>query len=63
MKKNIGKIDKVQRVATRWVPSLRDFSCEERFEKLKLPTIKAKKRGNIIMLYKCVEIKEKIDIN
>ncbi len=30
LKKHIEKIEKVQRAATRWVPSLRDLSYEER---------------------------------
>ncbi len=32
------KLEKVQRAATRWVPSLRDLSYEERLKKLQLPT-------------------------
>ena len=64
LKKHIKKIEKVQRAATRWVPSLRDLSYEERLAKLQLPTLEERrKRGDMIMLYKCVEGKEKIDRN
>ncbi len=37
--KHIEKLEKVQRAATRWVPSLRDLSYEERPKKLPLPTL------------------------
>ncbi len=57
-------IEKVQRAATRWVPSLRDLSYEERLKKLQLPTLtERRERGHMIILYKCVEGIEKIDIN
>ncbi len=63
-KKHIEKIETVQRAATRWVPSLRELSYEERLKKLQLPTIKQRReRGDMIMLYKCVEGIEKTNIN
>ncbi len=40
LKKHIDKLEKVQRSATRWVPSLRNLSYEERLKKLQLPTLK-----------------------
>ena len=53
----------MQRAATRWVPSLRDLSYEERLKKLQLPTLtERRERGDMIMLYKCVEGIEKIDV-
>ncbi len=62
-KNHIEKLEKVQRAATRWVPSLRDLSYEERFKKLQLPTLtERRERGDVIMLYKCVEGMEKIDV-
>ncbi len=63
-KKHIEKLEKVQRAATRWVPNLRDFSCEERLKKLQLSTLtERRERGDMIMLYKCVEgMVEKIDV-
>ncbi len=48
----------------RWVPSLRDLSYDERLKKLQMPSLaKRRERGDMIMLYKCVEGIEKIDIN
>ncbi len=44
LKKHIEKVYKVQRAATRWVPSLRELSYEERLKKLQLPTLTKKKR-------------------
>ncbi len=64
LKKHIKKIEKVQRAVSRWVPSLRDLSYEERLDKLQLSTLEERrKRGDMIMLYKCVEGKDKIDRN
>ncbi len=63
MKKHLEKLEKVQRAATRWVPSLRDLSYEERLKKLQLATLtERRERGIMIMLYKCVEVIEKINI-
>ncbi len=56
LKRNIEKIEKVQRAATRGVPSLKDLSYEERLRKLQLPTLTERRnRGDVIMMYKCVE--------
>ncbi len=64
LKKHIKKIEKAQRAATRWVSSLRDLSYEERLKKLQLSTLtERRERGDMIMLYKCVEGIEKKDIN
>ena len=61
-KKHINNIEKVQRAATKWAPSLRDLSYEERLEKLNLPTLEQRrKRGDMITMYKCVTGKEHID--
>ncbi len=63
LRKHIEKLEKVQRAATRWVPSLRDLSYEERLKKLQLPTLTERREiGDMIMLYKCVEGMEKIDV-
>ncbi len=54
-KKHIEKIEKVERAAT---------SYEERLRKLQLSTLtERRERGDMIMLYKCVEGIEKIDVN
>ncbi len=63
LKKHIKKLEKVQSAATRWMPSLRDLSYEERLKKLQLPTLtERRERGDMIMLYKCVEGMEKIHV-
>ena len=61
MKKNIKKTDRVQRAAASWVSSLRNISYEERLDKLQLPSLEERrKRGGMILLYKCVEGKRLI---
>ncbi len=56
LRKHIEKLGKVQRAATRWVPSFRDLSYEERLKKLQLPTLtERRERGDMIILCKCVE--------
>ena len=62
LKKHIHKLERVQRAATRMVPSLKDLPYEERLSKLGLPTLEARRvRGDMIMMYKCVNGLEKID--
>ncbi len=39
LKMHIKKIKKIQRAATRWVPSLRVLSYEARLDQLQLPTL------------------------
>ena len=52
--KDIQKIERIQRAATRWVPELRELSYEERLQALNLTTLEARrKRGALITLYKC----------
>ena len=52
--KDIKKIERIQRAATRWVPELRELSYEERLKALNLTTLEARrKRGALITLYKC----------
>ena len=61
-KKHINKIEKVQRAATKWAPSLKHLSYEERLEKLNLPTLEQRRvRGDMITLYKCATGREQID--
>ncbi len=52
VKKHITNLKKVQRAAKRWMPSLRDHSYEERFDKLQLSTLEERrKRDDMITLY------------
>ena len=54
MVKDIKKIERIQRAATRWVPELKELSYEERLKALNLTTLEARrKRGALITLYKC----------
>ena len=48
-------VERVQRRATRLIPSLRDLSYENRMRKLKLPSLMyRRKRGDILYMYKLV---------
>ena len=51
--KDITAIENVQRRATKYLPSLKDLSYEERLQKLKLPTLRYRRlRGDLIETYK-----------
>ena len=54
LQKDIKKLERIQRAATRWAPELRELSYEERLKALNLTTLEARrKRGALITLYKC----------
>lgn len=54
-KKDIHELARVQRVATRWVPSLKDSNYDDRLNKINLSTlVERRKRGSATMLYNCV---------
>ena len=54
-KKNIRKVERVQRAATKMVPELRELSYEERLRKLGLLTLESRReRGDLISVYKMV---------
>ena len=54
-KKNIRKLERIQRAATKMVPELRDLSYEERLGELGLPTLENRReRGDLISVYKMV---------
>lgn len=62
LKKDIDKLERVQRAATRWAPTLRDLSYEDRLQKLGLTTLEERrKRGDMIMLFNCITGRVKID--
>ncbi len=48
----IRKIERIQRAATKMVPTLRDLSYEERLERLKLLMLeKRREKGDLITIY------------
>ena len=62
LKKDIRKLERIQRTATKMVPELRDLQYEERLSKMGLPTLQARReRGDLITLYKIVNGIEKMD--
>ena len=61
-KKDIEKLEKVQRAATKWAPTLKDQEYNERLDKLKLQTLQERRtRGDMITLYKCITVILHID--
>ena len=62
MKKDIRKIERIQRTATKMVPELKDLTYEERLTELELPTLQERReRGDLITLYKIMSGIDKID--
>jgi len=61
-KKDITKLEKVQRDITRRVPGLQGLTYEERLEELGITTLeKRRERGDAINMYNCVTGKQFID--
>ena len=53
LQKDIIKVERIQKAATRWVPELRGLSYEERLKRLNLPSLEERRtRGALITLYK-----------
>ncbi len=61
-KKDIRKLERIQRTATKMIPELEDLSYEERLEEIGLPTLQERReRGDLITMFKLVNGMEKID--
>ena len=61
-KKDIKKIERLQRAATKMAPSLRDLPYKERISRLKLPTLeKRRERGDFMAVYRASKDLKKID--
>ena len=61
-KKDITKLEKVQRDITRKIPGLKGLSYEERLEKLDLTTLEGRRvRGDAINMFKCIRGEQFID--
>ena len=62
MKKDIMKLERIQRAATKMVPELKDLTYEGRLKEMELPTLQVRReRGDLITMYKIVNQIEKID--
>lgn len=61
-KKDIRKLERIQRVATKMVPELKDLCYEERLERIGLPTLQERRvRGDLITMFKLANKMEKVD--
>ena len=62
MLKDTRKIERMQRIAIKMVPEIKDLSYEDRLKEMELLTLKDTwERGDLIMVYKLVNNTEKID--
>ncbi len=62
MTKDIRKLERIQRAATKLPESLRDYTYKERLERLDLTTLERRReRGDLIMMYRLQEGFENLD--
>ena len=62
LKKDINKVERIQRTATKMVPELEVLEYEERLREMGLPTLKQRReRGDMITIYKLLNKLEVID--
>ena len=63
LKKDIKKLERIQRIATKMVPDLKDLTYEDRLKELELLTLQNRReRGDLVMMYKIISGKEKLDL-
>ena len=56
------KLERIQRIATKVVPELEDFTYEERLKEIQLITLKeGRERGDLIIIYKLMNNLEETD--
>ena len=61
-KKDIKKLERIQRVATKMVPELKDLSYEERLKEIGLLTLQERRaRGDLITMFKLTNNMERVD--
>lgn len=61
-KKDIRRLERIQRTATKMVPELKDQNYKERLEEIGLPSLQERrKRGDRITMFKLIINLEKID--
>ena len=62
LKKDVKKLERIQKAATKMVPELRDKAYEERLREMNLLTLQDRReRGDLITMYKLVNGLERID--
>ncbi len=62
LKKDVRKLERIQRAATKLPESLRDYTYKERLERLDLTTLERRReRGDLIMIYRLQEGMENLD--
>lgn len=61
-KKNIRKLERIQRATTKLAPELSELTCEERLSKLELPTLEQRReRGDLLTIYRIMKNMEILD--
>ena len=61
-KKDIKKLERLQRMATKMVPELAEMQYEERLKAMNLPTLEQRReRGDLIQVYKLMTGLDKVD--
>ena len=61
-KKHIKKLERLQRMATKMVPEIRELTDEERLKAMDLPTLeKRRERGDLIQIFKLLNRMDIVD--
>ena len=61
-KKNIKKLERIQRAATKLAPTLSELQYKERLERLGLPTLEQRReRGDLLTIYRIMKNMETLD--
>ena len=55
LRKDIESVEKIQRRATKLIPELKDMNYTERLNKLKLPSLAHRRRGDMIQTFKIIK--------
>ena len=60
-RKDVNTLERVQRKFTRMVPMMRNFSYEDRLEKLELFSLQRRWRGDLIEMFKIIRRLDRVD--